>query len=245
MADKFDLRRDIQCHACVSAALYDERAQRWQLHLEDGRWARARCVITAVGLLSAHYIPDCAGLDSFQGPWCHTGKWPAEGLDLAGKRVGGIGTGATGVQLITAIAKDVAHLTVFQRQITVRFPAIGKWCSATAGALVHPGAPRAALAVSPAECRVQSERRGAAPEGQPWLAQATGRRGGGRTAAPAPGQRVVCGSAHAWDSLVLAHQVGQGSGDASVCGSGVTERPRSRSLLRNVCLWLETVWQHP
>src|SRR3989449_1567971 len=84
VADTFDLRRDIQCHARVAAAVYDERAHGWQIHLEDGRRARAQFVITAVGLLSAQYIPAFAGLERFQGTWCHTGRWPAEGLDLAG-----------------------------------------------------------------------------------------------------------------------------------------------------------------
>src|SRR5919204_3868939 len=77
--------------------------------------ARAPFVIAAVGVLSAHYVPDFAGLESFQGTWCHTGRWPQDGLEVAGKRVGVIGTGASAVQLIPEIAKDVAHLTVFQR----------------------------------------------------------------------------------------------------------------------------------
>jgi cation diffusion facilitator CzcD-associated flavoprotein CzcO len=115
MADKFDLRRHIQLHAHVTSVVWEEDANRWQVHLEDGHRARAQFLIMAVGSLSAYYIPDFAGLDSFMGVWYHTGRWPAEGLDLAGKRVGVIGTGATGVQLITAIARDVGHLTVFQR----------------------------------------------------------------------------------------------------------------------------------
>ena len=96
VADKFDLRRDIQFNARVTSAVYDERAHRWQIHTEDGHRARAQFLIAAVGILSAHYIPDFEGLESFQGTWCHTGRWPAEGMDLAGKRVGVIGTGATG-----------------------------------------------------------------------------------------------------------------------------------------------------
>ena len=189
MADKFDLRRNIQCNARVSAAVYDERAHRWQIRLEDGRRARAQFVITAVGLLSAHYIPAFAGLESFQGTWCHTGRWPAEGLDLAGKRVGVIGTGATGVQLITAIAKDVGHLTVFQRtanycaplrngpidpetqrQIKASYPEIFKKCSETAGSFVHQFDPRSAMAVSPDERLEQYERLWAEPGFKKWLA---------------------------------------------------------------------------
>ena len=70
-------------------------------------------MITAVGVLSARYVPDFEGLDSFTGEWCHTGNWPKEGMDLAGKRVGVVGTGATAVQLIPEIAREVAYLTVF------------------------------------------------------------------------------------------------------------------------------------
>jgi len=189
VADKFDLRRNIQCNARVSAAVYDERAHRWQIRLEDGRRARAQFVITAVGLLSAHYIPAFAGLESFQGTWCHTGRWPAEGLDLAGKRVSVIGTGATGVQLITEIAKDVGHLTVFQRtanycaplrngpidpetqrQIKASYPEIFKKCSETAGSFVHQFDPRSAMAVSPDERLEQYERLWAEPGFKKWLA---------------------------------------------------------------------------
>ncbi len=115
VADKFDLRRNIRFNSRVVSAVFDEGDNCWQVNLADGHQARARFFITAVGSLSAYYIPDFEGIDSFQGTWCHTGRWPAEGLDLAGKRVGVIGTGATGVQLITEIAKDVGHLTVFQR----------------------------------------------------------------------------------------------------------------------------------
>ena len=116
VADKFDLRRDIRFHAHVTSAVFNEGEDCWQVHLEDGHRARAQFLITAVGSLSAYYIPDFEGLDSFKGTWCHTGRWPGpEGMDLAGKRVGVIGTGATGVQLITEIAKEVGHLTVFQR----------------------------------------------------------------------------------------------------------------------------------
>ena len=189
VADKFDLRRDIQLNARVSTAVYDKRAQRWQIHLADGRRARAQFVITAVGLLSAHYIPDFEGIESFQGTWCHTGRWPAEGLHLAGKRVGVIGTGATGVQLITAIAKEVGHLTVFQRtanycaplrngpidpetqrQIKGSYPEIFKQCSETAGSFVHHFDRRSAMDVSSEERLEQYERLWAEPGFKKWLA---------------------------------------------------------------------------
>ena len=72
MADKFDLRQDIRFHAHVTSVVWDEGADHWQVHAADGRRARAQFVITAVGSLSAYYIPDFEGLDSFKGVWCHT-----------------------------------------------------------------------------------------------------------------------------------------------------------------------------
>jgi cation diffusion facilitator CzcD-associated flavoprotein CzcO len=189
VADKFDLRRDIRFHARVASAVFDEREDRWQVHLEDGHRARARFLITAVGSLSAYYIPDFEGIDSFKGAWCHTGRWPAEGMDLAGKRVGVIGTGATGVQLITEIAKEVGHLTVFQRtanycaplrngpidpetqrQIKASYPDIFQKCRETAGSFMHQFDPRSAMDVAPDERLEQYERLWAEPGFKKWLA---------------------------------------------------------------------------
>jgi cation diffusion facilitator CzcD-associated flavoprotein CzcO len=189
VADKFDLRRDIQLNVCVTSAVYDERAHGWEIHTAEGHRARAHFVIAAVGVLSAHYVPDFAGLEHFQGTWCHTGRWPQEGLEVAGKRVGVIGTGASAVQLIPEIAKDVAHLTVFQRtpnycvplrngpidpawqrQIKASYPDIFKRCSETAGSFVHQFDPRSAMAVSPDERLEQYERLWAEPGFKKWLA---------------------------------------------------------------------------
>ena len=188
VADKFDLRRDIEFNARVSSAIFDEREDCWQVQTEDGRRARGQFLITAVGLLSAGYVPDFEGLESFKGDWCHTGRWPKEGMDLAGKRVGVIGTGATGVQLITEIAKEVGHLTVFQRtanycaplrngpiddetqrQIKASYPEIFKKCSETPGAFVHEFDPRSALDVSSEERLQQYERLWAEPGFKKWL----------------------------------------------------------------------------
>ncbi len=188
VADKFDLRRNIRFNSRVLSAVYDERDHCWQVNLADGHQARARFFITAVGSLSAYYIPDFEGIDSFEGTWCHTGSWPAEGLDLAGKRVGVIGTGATGVQLITEIAKEVGHLTVFQRtanycaplrngpidpetqrQIKASYPEIFKKCSETAGSFVHQFDTRSAFDVSPEERLEQYERLWAEPGFKKWL----------------------------------------------------------------------------
>ena len=189
VADKFDLRRDIRLNSRVVAAVFDGDENRWQVQLEDGHRARSQFLITSVGILSAGYIPDFEGLDSFKGQWCHTGRWPAEGMDLAGKRVGVIGTGATGVQLITEIAKEVAHLTVFQRtanfcaplrnspidaqtqrEIKASYPAIFKKCMETPGSFVHQFDPRSAMEVSPEERLEQYERLWAEPGFKKWLA---------------------------------------------------------------------------
>jgi cation diffusion facilitator CzcD-associated flavoprotein CzcO len=189
VADKFDLRRDIQLNARVSSAVYDDRESRWQVQTEDGRRAGAQFLIAAIGPLSACYIPDIEGLGNFNGAWCHTGKWPMEGMDLAGKRVGVIGTGATAVQLIPEIAKEVAHLTVFQRsanycsplrnspigpdwqrEIKASYPAIFKKCSETPGSFMHEFDPRSALEVSPEERLAQYERLWAEPGFKKFLA---------------------------------------------------------------------------
>ena len=188
VADKFDLRRDIQFNARVSSAVYDERENCWQVQTEDGGRARGQFLITAVGLLSAGYIPDFPGIESFHGDWCHTGRWPKEGMNMAGKRVGVIGTGATGVQIITEIAKEVSHLTVFQRtanycaplrngpidpetqrQIKASYPEIFKKCSETAGSFMHKFDPRSAFEVSPEERLEQYERLWAEPGFKKWL----------------------------------------------------------------------------
>jgi len=189
VADKFDLRRDIRLNSRVVSAVFDEDEDRWQVQLEDGHRARAQFLITSVGILSAGYIPDFEGIDSFKGDWCHTGRWPKEGMDLAGKRVGVIGTGATGVQLITEIAKEVAHLTVFQRtanycaplrnspidadeqrEIKASYPEIFKKCMETAGSFMHQFDPRSAMEVSPEERMEQYERLWAEPGFKKWLA---------------------------------------------------------------------------
>jgi cation diffusion facilitator CzcD-associated flavoprotein CzcO len=115
VADKFDLRRDIQFNSRVTSAVYDERANRWDIQLENGERARAQFLVTATGLLSARYTPPFEGIDSFKGESFHTSRWPKEPVNFKGKRVAVIGTGATGVQLIPEIAKEVGHLTVFQR----------------------------------------------------------------------------------------------------------------------------------
>jgi cation diffusion facilitator CzcD-associated flavoprotein CzcO len=115
VADKYDLRRDIQFSARVKAARWEEAERRWTVTLVDGSSHTARFLITAIGALSSPTMPDFPGMDGFQGEAYHTGLWPKAPVDFAGKRVAVIGTGASGVQTIQEVAKTAAQLTVFQR----------------------------------------------------------------------------------------------------------------------------------
>jgi cation diffusion facilitator CzcD-associated flavoprotein CzcO len=115
VADKFDLRRDIQFRSRVAAAHYQEETRSWDVTLEDGSRYSTRFLITAIGPLSAPTMPRIEGVETFQGQSYHTARWPHEPVSFAGKRVAVIGTGATGVQTIQEVAKTVGHLTVFQR----------------------------------------------------------------------------------------------------------------------------------
>ncbi|MBK8958888.1 MAG: NAD(P)/FAD-dependent oxidoreductase [Proteobacteria bacterium] len=122
MAAKFDLKRDIEFNARVKSVVYDDVQQSWELTTESGLKARARYVIAATGFLSAHQMPDIEGMESFAGISTHTARWPKQGIDLKGKRVGVVGSGATAVQVIQTIAPEVGQLTVFQRS--------PNWCTA-------------------------------------------------------------------------------------------------------------------
>jgi cation diffusion facilitator CzcD-associated flavoprotein CzcO len=115
LADKFDLRRDIQFRSRVKAAHYLEETRNWAVTLEDGGRFRSRFLITAIGPLSAPTMPRIEGVDAFDGKSFHTARWPHEPVSFEGQRVAVIGTGATGVQTIQEVAKTAGHLTVFQR----------------------------------------------------------------------------------------------------------------------------------
>lgn len=116
VADKLDLRRDIRFDTRVVSAHWQEDAGRWIVRCEDGYEASARYLVTAVGILSIPVIPNFPGRDSFAGASFHTSDWPRGGIDLAGKRVAVVGTGATGVQVIQEMAKVAGHLTVVQKE---------------------------------------------------------------------------------------------------------------------------------
>jgi cation diffusion facilitator CzcD-associated flavoprotein CzcO len=115
VADRFDLNRDIQLGTRVTEATFDEETKRWEVRTDTGDVVSARFLVAALGALSAANVPDVPGLENFTGDRYHTAEWPQEGVDFTGKRVGVIGTGATGIQIATEIAEQADHLTVFQR----------------------------------------------------------------------------------------------------------------------------------
>lgn len=123
VADRYDLRRDIQFETRVTSAVFDEAANRWTVVTDRGDRYSAKFCIMATGCLSAARVPEFPGLESFEGKWYHTGNWPHEGVDFTGLRVGVIGTGSSAIQSIPIIAEQAAHLTVFQRTANFSIPA--------------------------------------------------------------------------------------------------------------------------
>jgi cyclohexanone monooxygenase len=128
VADRFSLRDDIQLNTKVlSAHFCDDPADaangRWKIETDDGQKWTAAHFVTAVGCLSSTNVPDFPGLADFEGEVFHTSRWPHEGVDLEGKRVGVIGTGSSGIQAIPILAAEADHLTVFQRTPNYSVPA--------------------------------------------------------------------------------------------------------------------------
>jgi len=170
VADKFDLRRDIQFRRRVSAAHFQDAARSWDMTTEDGSHFRSRFLITAIGPLSAPTMPRIEGVETFLGRSFHTARWPHEPVDFAGKRVAVIGTGATGVQTTQEVAKTAGHLTVFQRTpnwcaplhnakisademaaLKKGYPAMFQRCQETFSCFLHTPDPRGTFEVSDAE----------------------------------------------------------------------------------------------
>ena len=125
VVDRFDLRRSYQFNTKVTATHFNEETNYWEVTTDKGETVTAKFLVTGLGLLSATNVPSFKGQETFKGEQYHTARWPKSGVDLKGKRVGVIGTGSTGVQVIISIAPEVEHLTVFQRTPQYSVP-IGK-----------------------------------------------------------------------------------------------------------------------
>jgi cation diffusion facilitator CzcD-associated flavoprotein CzcO len=170
VADKFGLKSSIEFKTRVVAASWQEGSRSWLLTSEDGRRWQAPLLITAVGPLSAPTLPRIKGIDSFKGEAFHTGLWPKHKVSFEGKRVAVIGTGATGVQTITEVAKTAKHLTVFQRRpnwckplhnskitpqeqahIKASYPEIFKQCQESFACFLHTTYPHDTFDLAPAE----------------------------------------------------------------------------------------------
>jgi len=125
VADKLDLRKDIQFSTEITGAHYSEEHNKWRIYFTDGSSVTAKYLITGMGCISvnATNIPNFKGIENFEGNWYHTGFWPHEGVDLKGKRVGVIGNGSSGVQTIPVVAVEAEHLYVFQRTPQYTTPA--------------------------------------------------------------------------------------------------------------------------
>lgn len=170
VADKFDLRPHMEFNVRLVSASFDETASVWTTVYDDGREFVSRFLILAVGLLSVPIVPRFAGRERFKGRQFHTFDWPHSPVDLRGQKVAVIGTGATGIQVISAIAEDVESLTVFQRRpnwaaplhnspitleemadIRSRYREIFARCASTPGGFVHGPDPRPYSELTPEE----------------------------------------------------------------------------------------------
>src|SRR5277367_1225881 len=182
VADRFDLRRDIQFRSRVTAAHWQEATRSCNITLEDGSRHRARFLITAIGPLSAPTMPRIEGVETFRGQSCHTARWPHEPISFEGKRVAVIGTGATGVQTIQEVAKTAGQLTVFQRtpnwcapllnskisteemaKIKAGYPEMFRRCQETFACFLHTPDSRGTFEVSDVEREAFWEKRYAEP----------------------------------------------------------------------------------
>ena len=126
IADRYDLRRDIRCGDGVASATYDEASSTWAFVTEAGERLRSRFAVMATGGLSAPHTPSWPGMETFAGTVVQTSLWPEDGVELEGRRVGVVGTGSSGIQVIPELAKVSGHLTVFQRTPAFTWPSQNK-----------------------------------------------------------------------------------------------------------------------
>ena len=172
VADKFELRKHMQFGCRVDSMVFYEDTNTWMLRLSDGHKITTRFVVTAVGTLSTPTLPKIEGIASFRGISFHASNWPHEPLDLTGKRVAVIGSGATAIQLIPEVAKAAEQLTVFQRrpnwaaplnnapisetemaEIRERYDEIFATCARSPGGFEHEPDSRSFYDVGPAQRR--------------------------------------------------------------------------------------------
>ncbi len=170
VADKFDLRRDMDFNSTVRSAHFDDDNDVWKVETEEGRKVKGRFLITAIGVFAKPMMPAIDGVDDFEGEAYHTGTWPHRPIGFEGKRVAVIGTGATGVQTIQEVAKTAGQLTVFQRtpnwcaplhnrpiteeeqrEIKEKYPEIFAICRASFAGFMHDADHRRALQTPPEE----------------------------------------------------------------------------------------------
>ncbi|KAJ5811446.1 hypothetical protein N7474_007747 [Penicillium riverlandense] len=170
VCDKFDLTRDMQFDTRVKAAHFQDSTRSWMLTDSKGRQYTSRFLVTCIGILNNHALPNIPGVSNFKGQSFHTARWPHEPMSFEKKRVAIIGTGATGIQATQEIVKTVGHLTVFQRtpnwslplrntpirpeemvEIRRQYPEIFKKCSESYSCFVHVSDKRRTLDVSPEE----------------------------------------------------------------------------------------------
>jgi cation diffusion facilitator CzcD-associated flavoprotein CzcO len=138
---KLDLSKDIRFNTWISGAVFDEKNDQWIVRTADGGETRTRFLIACIGFAAKPYIPDFDGLGSFEGPCYHTAQWPQRGLELRGKRVGIIGTGASGVQVTQEAAAVASQLTVFQRTPMIALPMRQRKLDAETQAMLKPTYP--------------------------------------------------------------------------------------------------------
>jgi cyclohexanone monooxygenase len=122
VAERFDLRRDIRFDTRVTQAHFDRSTRRWTIRTDRGDTVFARYCVMATGCLSSARVPDFPGIERFKGMTYHTGHWPHEGVDFTGQRVGVIGTGSSAIQAVPVIARQAAHVSVFQRTPNFSIP---------------------------------------------------------------------------------------------------------------------------
>ncbi len=126
VADRFDLRRDIQLGTRVSAAVYDESNGSWSVETDGHEHISARYLVAATGILSAPLDPAIPGMGSFAGTSLFTNRFPHQGYDFTGQRTAIVGTGSSGVQAIPLIAEQADHLYVLQRSAAYTFPSTAR-----------------------------------------------------------------------------------------------------------------------